>query len=383
VEYAWLIAALWIGLALAASVLSVWLTISVALTEIVVGAIAGNLLHLQLTDWINWLAGFGAILLTFLAGVEIDYAVIKRNFWSTMCIGAMGFFAPYVGVLLFAHYGFGWSWPEAQIAGISLSTTSVAVVYAVMIETGFNKTEIGKIILGACFVNDLGTVLALGLVFANYNWWLLLFAAVTIVVMIVLPKVMPWFFERIGTRVSEPEIKLVFLFLLGVGGLASIAKSEAVLPAYLIGMVLAPTFAKYHVLAHRMRAIAFALLTPFYFLKAGSLVEARVLLGSAGLLGVFFGLKMLTKFVGILPLTKFFRFDPREGMYTTLLMCTGLTFGSISALFGFTNHIINQEQYTILVTAVILSAVVPTLIAERWFQPEFRPMEEQREQPAQ
>jgi Kef-type K+ transport system membrane component KefB len=278
----WLIAALWIGLALAASVLSVWLTISVALTEIVVGAIAGNVIHLQLTDWINWLAGFGAILLTFLAGVEIDYAVIKRNFWSTMCIGAMGFFAPYVGVLLFAHYFYGWSWPQAQIAGISLSTTSVAVVYAVMIETGFNKTEIGKIILGACFVNDLGTVLALGLVFANYNWWLALFAIVTIVVLVILPRLVPWFFEKIGTRVSEPEIKLVFLFLLAVGGLASVAKSKAVLPAYLIGMVLAPTFANDHVLAHRVRAIAFAAMTPFYFLKAGSLIEARTVITAAG-----------------------------------------------------------------------------------------------------
>jgi Kef-type K+ transport system membrane component KefB len=169
VENVWLIAALWIALALAASLLSVWLTISVALTEIVVGAIAGNIIHLQLTDWVNWLAGFGAILLTFLAGVEIDAAVIKRNFWSVMAIGAMGFAAPYLGVLLFAHFVYAWPWPQAQIAGISLSTTSVAVVYAVMIETGFNKTEIGKIILGACFVNDLGTVLALGLVFANYN----------------------------------------------------------------------------------------------------------------------------------------------------------------------------------------------------------------------
>jgi Kef-type K+ transport system membrane component KefB len=376
VENVWLIAALWIGLALAASVLSVWMTISVALTEIVVGAIAGNLIHLQLTDWINWLAGFGAILLTFLAGVEIDYAVIRRNFWSTMCIGAMGFFAPYVGVLLFAHFVYAWPWPQAQIAGISLSTTSVAVVYAVMIETGFNKTEIGKIILGACFVNDLGTVLALGLVFANYNWWLLLFAVVTVAVLAILPKLVPWFFERIGTRVSEPEIKLIFLFLLGVGGLAVIAKSEAVLPAYLIGMVLAPTFVKYHVLAQRMRAIAFASMTPFYFLKAGSLIEAKTVMASAGLIGAFLGMKVLTKFVGILPLTKIFRYDPREGMYTTLLMCTGLTFGSISALFGLTNHIIDQRQYTILVTAVILSAVVPTLIAERWFQPDFRPLEE-------
>jgi Kef-type K+ transport system membrane component KefB len=376
VENVWLIAALWIGLALAASVLSVWLTISVALTEIIVGAIAGNVIHLQLTDWINWLAGFGAILLTFLAGVELDYGVIKRNLWSTMCIGAMGFFAPYIGVLLFAHYVYGWPWSQAQIAGISLSTTSVAVVYAVMIETGFNKTEIGKILLGACFVNDLGTVLALGLVFANYNWWLLLFAAVTAIVLVILPRLVPWFFEKIGPRVSEPEIKLIFLFLLGVGGLAVIAKSEAVLPAYLIGMVLAPTFAKYHVLSQRMRAIAFAAMTPFYFIKAGSLVEAKVVIGAAGLIAAFLGMKMLTKFVGILPLTKAFRFDPREGMYTTLLMCTGLTFGSISALFGFTKHIIDQDQYTVLVTAVILSAVVPTLIAERWFQPEYRPLED-------
>jgi Kef-type K+ transport system membrane component KefB len=297
-----------------------------------------------------------------------------------MCIGLMGFFAPYLGILFFAHYVMGWPWPQAQIAGIALSTTSVAVVYAVMIETGFNKTEIGKIILGACFVNDLGTVLALGLVFANYNWWLALFAAVTIVVLIILPRLVPWFFETIGTRVSEPEIKLIFLVLLGVGGLASVAKSEAVLPAYLIGMVLAPTFVKYQTISQRMRAIAFASMTPFYFIKAGSLVEAHTVITAAGLIAAFLGMKMLTKFVGILPLTMAFKFDRREGMYTTLLMCTGLTFGSISALFGLTNHIIDQNQYTVLVTAVILSAVIPTLIAERWFQPEYRPLEGEPQQ---
>ena len=128
-------------------------------------------------------------------------------------------------------------------------------------------------------------------------------------------------------------------------------------------------FQREHELAHRMRVIAFATLTPFYFLKAGSLIEYKALVTGAGLIALFLGLKMLTKFIGILPLTYLFRFESRDGIYTTLLMSTGLTFGSISALYGLTNHIIDQEQYTILLTAVIGSAVVPTLIAQKWFLP--------------
>ena len=370
----WFASALWIGLALVASVGSIYVTISVALVEIVVGAIGGNLIGLPLTPWVNYLAGFGAILLTFLAGAEIDPVVVRRHFWSSMSIGVVGFLAPYLGVLLFARYALHWPWPEAQIAGISLSTTSVAVVYAVMVETGYNRTELGKIILAACFVNDLGTVLALGLIFANYNLWLAVFVAATAVSLWLLPKFGPWFFQKMGPRVSEPQTKFVALVLFFLGGLASLAGSEAVLPAYLVGMVLAPTFLKDRELPHRMRVVAFTILTPFYFLKAGSLVEARTIMAAGGLILVYLAVKMVTKFCGILPLTSYFRFERREGMYTTLLMSTGLTFGSISALFGFTNHIISQEQYTILVTAVIGSAVVPTLIAQRWFQPTFRPI---------
>lgn len=373
----WLASALWIALALAASLLSIWAGISVALTEILLGAAGGNLFGLPLAPWVNYLAGFGAILLTFLAGAEIDPQVVRRHFRSSMSIGIAGFLAPYVSVLLFARYGLAWPWPQAQIAGISLSTTSVAVVYAVMVETGYNRTELGKIILAACFVNDLGTVLALGLVFANYNLWLLLFAAATGLSIWLLPKFAPWFFDKVGQRVSEPQTKFVALVLFFLGGLAGVAGSEAVLPAYLVGMALAPTFLRDRELPHRMRVVAFTILTPFYFLKAGSLVDFRAVIAGAGLIGLLLAIKMATKFVGILPLTRHFRFIPREGMYTTLLMSTGLTFGSISALFGLTNGVIGQEQYTILVTAVIASAVVPTLIAQKWFRPADKPAVEQ------
>lgn len=375
-EAVWFQSALWMGLALLAALISIKLSISVALIEICVGAVAGNLLGITSTEWINYLAGVGAILLTFLAGAEIDPVVIKRHFWSSVSIGVMGFVGPYVGVFLFAHYVLGWPWPQAQIAGISLSTTSVAVVYAVMVETGFNRTDMGKIILAACFINDIGTVLALGVVFANYNLWLVLFIVITAFAMWVLPKVVPWYFEKIGHRISEPQIKSILLILFILGGLAGTAKSEAVLPAYLIGMVLAPFFLKERVFAQRMRVIAFTILTPFYFLKAGSLIKFSTVISSLGLIAVYLLAKMVTKFVGILPLTKVFHFGKKEGMYTTLMMCTGLTFGTISALFGFTNGIIDQDQYTILVTAVISSAVVPTLIAQKFFEPE-RPKEEE------
>jgi len=370
----WFASALWIGLALIAASLQACVAVSVALLEIIIGAVAGNLVDLTLTPWVNYLAGFGAILLTFLAGAEIDVKVIRRNFASTIAIGVVGFLAPYLGVLAWAHFISGWPWAQAQIAGIALSTTSVAVVYAVMVETGFNQTEIGKVILAACFINDIGTVLALGLVFANYNLGLLAFAAATLAAMFLLPRVTPWFFGRLGSRVSEPQIKFVLVVLFVLGGLSNTAKSEAVLPAYLIGMVLAPVFLADRELMHRTRVIAFTVLTPFYFLKAGSLVRADVIADAAGLIVIYLAVKMITKFVGILPLTRIFRFERKEGMYTTLMMSTGLTFGSISALFGLTNHIIDERQYTILLTAVIGSAVVPTLIAQRWFQPDFKPL---------
>lgn len=368
----WLQAALWMGLALAATLLSLRIAISIALLEIIVGVFGGNFLPLQRTEWINFLAGFGSILLTFLAGAEVEPSILRRKFKESVGIGFLSFLMPFLGAMAYAYYIGGWTFPQAAIAGISLSTTSVAVVYAVMIETGYNQTDLGKIILAACFITDLSTVLALGIFFANYDWYLILFIVIMIVAMALLPKFTPWFFRKVGSRISEPETKFIFLLLFSLGGLSMMAKSEAVLPAYLVGMVLAPFFLENKTLSHRMRVTAFTMLTPFYFLKAGSLVKLSAMWNSAFIIVIFLLVKIAAKFIGVWPSAKAFKFGKKESMYTTLLMSTGLTFGTISALFGYTNKIINQEQYTVLVTAVILSAVVPTVIAQKWFQPEMK-----------
>ena len=283
---------------------------------------------------------------------------------------------PFLGAGAYAYWVAGWSLEASQIAGIALSTTSVAVVYAVMVERGYNETGFGQMILAACFITDLGTVLALGLLFADYDWRLVAFGAGTGLTLWLLPRFTPWFFNKVGSRISEPEAKFLLLVLFALGGLAQAAKSEAVLPAYLVGMALAPFFLANKTLAQRMRVIAFAILTPFYFLKAGALVGWEAIVNSLGLIAVFLAVKVAAKFVGVWPLTRVFRFSQREGMYLTLLMSTGLTFGTISALYGLSNRYITQEQYAVLVTGVILSAVVPTLIAERWFDLGGRPPEE-------
>jgi len=364
-----LIAAAWIGLALAASLFSIRLGVSVALVEIAAGVVGGNVIGLATTPWIDFLAGFGAVLLTFLAGAEIEPTSLRRNLRPSLAIGVVSFAAPFIGAFTFALAVPGWSLESAEVAGVALSTTSVAVVYAVMVETGLSELELGKLILAACFVTDLGTVLALGLLFAEPSPILLAFVVVTGAVLLALPRLLRVLVTRVPGRVSEPEIKFLFLVLLLLGGLATAAGSEAVLPAYVAGLVVAGVFATDKVLVHRMRATAFSLLTPFYFLKAGVLVALPAVVAGAGVIAALFAVKVGAKSVGVWPTARLFRLAPREASYTTLMMSTGLTFGSISALFGLSHGFIDQAQYTVLVSVVIASAVIPTLVAQTFFQP--------------
>ena len=371
------LASLWLGLALLATLLSIWLRIATALSEIVVGTIAqlvigaivGTAVLGADETWIKFLSGTGAIVLTFLAGAELDPEVFRRKWKEATFIGLVSFFAPFLGCAAAARWWLGWDVDASWLAGIAMSTTSVAVVYAVMLEFGFNATDYGKTVLAACFITDLATVVALGLVFAPFTFKTAGFVGVLVLAALVLPWLTPLFFKRYGGRPSEMEAKYLLLALFGLGALAGWADSEAVLPAYLIGMVLAGTVGKDHALIRRLRTLAFGLLTPFYFLRAGSFVSVPALIAAPAAFILMLLVKVGTKIVGVYPVTKVFGSPAKEGMYTTLLMSTGLTFGTISSLFGLSHKIITQAQYSALVAAVIASAVVPTVIANAFFMP--------------
>lgn len=371
------LASIWIGLALLATLISIWLRVATAMSEIVVGTVAQLIIgaafgaHFLGTDegWIKFLSSIGAVLLTFLAGVELDPDELKRSWKQASTLGLVGFFAPFMGCAAAAYFLLHWSTQASLLTGIALSTTSVAVVYAVLLELGFNRVSYGKGILAACFINDLATVIGLGLLFSPFTIKTLIFVVVCVTVLAILPWIVPRFFKRYADRPSELETKFLLLALFGLGALALWAGSEPVLPAYAVGMILAGTVGKDHALVRRLRTLTLGLLTPFYFIRAGSFVSLPVLFAAPLAFVLLLLAKMATKFGGIFPITRAFKQPTREAMYTTLMMSTGLTFGSISALYGLNHHIVDKAQYSYLIATVVASAVVPTMIANAFFMP--------------
>ncbi|MBU1153138.1 cation:proton antiporter [bacterium] len=376
-EKIYAIATLWLGLAVFSAIIAHHLRISIALVEICIGIIVANIVsHFFGPDafgsnleWLRFLASTGAILLTFLAGAELDPKVIRSKWKEVIVVGIIGFLAPFFGCTAFARFILHWDPQASWLAGIALSTTSMAVVYAVMLETGFNRTEFGKGILGACFINDLGTVIALGLLFAPFNYKTIVFIVGSLLILTLFP-VMTSFLTRVyGNKTAAIRAKWVVFVLFGLGSLALWSGSEAVLPAYIAGMLLAEFASKEHQWIRRLRTLTVGFLTPFYFIRAGSLVSIGTLISAPIVFLVLFIGKVISKIFGLYPVIGIFRQEQREKWYYTLLMSTGLTFGTISALYGYSHAIITQEQYSFLVAAVIASAVIPTLIANSAFLP--------------
>lgn len=354
-----------------AGLVSVKIALSAAIIEIVAGVVAGNFLGIHPSEWMNHLAMFGGIVLTFLAGAEVDSDLLREKYKESLLIGGVSFFAPYLASIAFCYWYLGWSLNASLVAGCALSTTSLAVVYAVLVESGLSKTELGKIIMAATFITDMGTAIALSTTFAEWNYKTGLFFVLSTLVIVLAVRFLPGFFRRYGDKVIEPEIKLLFFLLFALMSLARWGQSHAVLVVFILGLVMSRTFLEHSKLQQKLRVVSFAMITPFFFIKGGMNVSLLELSSSLGLFLMLFALKTVTKFVGVYPFAM--RYLKGSAMFTTLLMSTGLTFGTISATFGLQSGYITTTQFSVLVSVVIATAIVPTFIAQRWFSVEMSP----------
>ena len=212
-------------------------------------------------------------------------------------------------------------------------------------------------------------MIALGLIFAPFTWKTAVFVGACVLVIGSLPWLTLWLINSYGNRTAAIRTKWILLVLFGLGALAIWSGSEAVLPAYLAGMVLAETIGRDHFYVRRLRTMTLGFLAPFYFIRAGALASIPAIVSAPAAFLLLFGGKAVSKILGLVPVVGIFRSHAKERWYYTLMMSTGLTFGTISAMYGYNHGIVDQTQYSLLVAAVIASAVIPTMIANALFMP--------------
>ncbi len=356
---------------LISSLISLRIGISVAIVEIILGALIGNL-GIKTEEWMLYLSNFGGIILTYLAGTEIDTKLFKEKFKKSFLIGILSFLAPFVGVILYTYYVANWEFNASLIAGTALSTTSLAVVYSVLVESNLSKSNIGKIIMASTFVTDMGTALALNIMFIKPSLFTLLFLVISTVLILFVYRFSLYLLRNklMSNKVIEPEIKLIFLVLIIFIYFAQLGEGHAVLPAFILGLLMSKHFKeerKTIAIRNKLRTVAYAMVTPIFFIVGGMKISISLILTAVGIFLILFIVKIFMKFIGVYFIAK--KYIPKNSIYTTLLMSTGLTFGTISSLFGLQAGYINQVQYSILVGVVVASAVIPTFVAQKWFMP--------------
>jgi Kef-type K+ transport system membrane component KefB len=362
------LAAILAAVVVLASVVSVELGIAVALLELGFGVVVGNVFSLHSQEWLDFVASFASIVLTFLAGLEIEPAYFRERIAASVAIGLVSFAGPFLAGAGVAYLLLGWTVKASLIAGTALSTTSLAVIYAVLVEDGLNETRIGKLLMSATFVTDMATAIALTAIFIKPSVWFPVFLVASVALVIALPRIARPFFRRYGDRVIEPEIKLIFVCLFLLMVLADAAHGHAVLPAFVLGLAMSNHFAEHRQEQQRLRVVAFAFLTPFFFIRGGLNVSLGAVVANLGLLGVLFAAKLVPKLALVYPVAR--RHMGKHTTFGTLLMSTGLTFGTIASLFGLNAGIIDTTQFSLLITVVVLSAILPTAIAQRFFSPD-------------
>jgi glutathione-regulated potassium-efflux system ancillary protein KefC len=377
VEQVWLIAALWLGLALLAVFFAHLLRLPTPVCEIAVGAVAPlvvgpwlgwNLLNPSI-PWIVFLAGSGSLLLTFLAGTELDPTVLRATWREAVLVGFVGCAVPLVGVAAVAHFLLGWRMESSWVAAVALSTGSVSVVYTIMTEMGLSHTGLGQGLLATSYVNNLFSAIALAAILTPFTVRTAILLAACVVAGLLAPSVSSRVLGRLRSRAAQPDVRYLLFLLFGLGGLSVWAGSELVLPAYVMGMALSGLVGRNSTLIRHLRVMTFSILTPFYFLRAGTQVHIPALAAVPWLFVALLGAKLLSKLVGVLPALRVFDYSRREGTYCGLMLSTGLMLGTVIATSGLNRGLVDATQYSHIVAAVIASAVVPVTIANTFFAP--------------
>lgn len=347
-----------------AGIIGIKTRISSSIFEVAAGLVLANALGVGIAPWLDFLGTFGGLILTFLAGAEVEFVLLRKQAKESFGIGTMAFAAPLIGIVGVLTVFTDWTWQARVAGGLALTTTSVAVVYAVLAEYELIKTPTARTIIAVTFVNDILTLIGINFIQTTFDLATIAFVGVLIALVPIVPRLLRRVVAGFGKRAVEIELRFILAILLAISFFADYASLHSVFGAFVLGLIFANSIQEHQDILSKMRTVTFTLLAPAFFIRAGMLIALPAVVANIGLVFGLLGTKLASKFVGVYGLAK--KWIPEAPMFSTMLFSTGLTVGTITATLGHQLGYLSDVQFSVVITVVILSAVVPTLIAKRF-----------------
>lgn len=317
-----------------------------------------------------YIASIGGMVVTFLAGTEIEVKQFQDNFNECLSIGFVSFIVPFIFVLLLCFYVLKWQISQSLLVAVALSGTSIALVYTTIINKDLSGNRMGTVLIGSTFVTNICTALTLSILFMKPNLDTLYFIIASAVILLFSYKYSYVLFESkiFSMSNNELELKYIFLLLMVLIFFATLGGGQALLPVFILGVLLSKYFNhKKGNMLHRLQTVSFTVITPIFFIVAGTRISLPIIFASFGLFILILVVRQLSKFVGVYTISKY-NFSSNR-MYITMILSTGLTFGLVAAMYGLTNGIITNDTYSILAGILVLSTIIPTFIGNRFYAP--------------
>jgi Kef-type K+ transport system membrane component KefB len=342
--------------------LALELGISSAITEIVAGVLLGYFIaDVGKLDWLEFMAHFGLLGLMFMAGFEVDVRRLRTTWKSSAGIGVVSLAVPFAAVFIVCYYGFGLETKVAALAGIGLSTTSLALVYHTLRDRNLLGEPIGQTLLGGATVVDVLSMVALAILLGEAGWGTLVFLIFFVPTVIGLPQAGAWLFRRYKGNVVEFELRFILTLLIGMGFMATNVGVHPAIIGFAVGLILSELVQGHEELEEKLKGIVFSFFAPIFFLDAGtrldvSLVDFGVIRMAAALFVVACGMKYLGTLLAA-------RFLARTmGHFAGILFNYRLSFGIITATVGLEEGLIDVGLYSVILLVVMASAALPMIL---------------------
>jgi glutathione-regulated potassium-efflux system ancillary protein KefC len=349
------------GVLVLAGLLTLEFRISSAIVEVVAGLLLALFIDVRPLGWLEFLAQFGLLGLMFMAGFEVDPAVLTHRWRASLGIGIASFALPLAGVYGVARAWLGLAPQVAGLLGIGLSTTSLALVYQFLRERDALAGQDGQTIFAAAMVVDVLSMVGLAVVLGDLGWATVIAVAVAIPVFIGLPQLGQWLFTRYARNSVEFELRFLLLVLVGLGVVAENVGIHAAITSFVAGLILSEIVHDHGALGDKLKGVVFSFLAPVFFLRAGTQIDLRAmdshtLAVAAALLAV----AVMLKYIGTAWAA---RWVVNASSHTIgVLFNYRLTFGIISATVGLEEGLLDQGLFTAVLLIVLVSAALPMVL---------------------